>query len=304
MPLIRKAQSSDDPAEIGPDPTSVEPGGPTRAIVDVTARIQQIIDAAERAAAEIHADAVAEAKAYAAERKGEADRLAAEAEANLAERKRQADALAAEAESHAAERKREADRLAAEAEAHAAERKREADRLAAEAEANLAERRREADALAAEYSRFLSDVADTLTAQIAPLEGQLSNAAEALRDAMEKIQSVGQMSEPHEPGERQGATVHSYEGTGIAADGADSRNGEPVLEVVGDSEAEAEELSVRAISPDPTPAPDSKREAALLRATQMAVSGSDREEIGEVLANEVGVDDAESILDQILGPRA
>lgn len=52
---------------------------------------------------------------------------------------------------------------------------------------------------------------------------------------------------------------------------------------------------------EPAPAP-AVPEEALLRATQMAVGGSSREEIERTLSDEFGLEDASPVVDDILGP--
>lgn len=54
--------------------------------------------------------------------------------------------------------------------------------------------------------------------------------------------------------------------------------------------------------PPARPASGSNSDEAILRATQMAVAGSNRDEISRTLQAEFGIDDPESILGQILGP--
>lgn len=64
--------------------------------------------------------------------------------------------------------------------------------------------------------------------------------------------------------------------------------------------------SLRAVAPDEPPAgPDDRRvdaAGARLLATQMAVSGSSREEIAQRLRNGFEIEDTDAILDAILGP--
>ena len=58
------------------------------------------------------------------------------------------------------------------------------------------------------------------------------------------------------------------------------------------------------MSPGPLPpvSAGASSDEAMLRATQMAVAGSSRDEIGRTLEAEFGIDDPEPILGQILGP--
>jgi vacuolar-type H+-ATPase subunit H len=70
--------------------------------------------------------------------------------------------------------------------------------------------------------------------------------------------------------------------------------------------AETPRLRAVAVEDAPTPEPPEQRPSdapgARLLATQMAVSGSSREEIAERLRNGFEIEDADAILDAILGP--
>lgn len=68
--------------------------------------------------------------------------------------------------------------------------------------------------------------------------------------------------------------------------------------------AEAREPHLRPVEPDPQSAagPRSGSAGARLLATQMAVSGSSREEIAERLSKSFADEDTDEILDAILGP--
>jgi hypothetical protein len=55
-------------------------------------------------------------------------------------------------------------------------------------------------------------------------------------------------------------------------------------------------------TPDPRPGPRSRASGARLLATQMAVSGSSREEIEQRLRSAFDIEDPSEILDAILGP--
>ena len=92
MPLIRRTQPEpEEPSpqkSEGPPPASAQPGA-ARVVGDTAGHIQQIISAAERAAANIKADAVADAERYAERRRLDADEA-------VAEHRRAAEELAAE----------------------------------------------------------------------------------------------------------------------------------------------------------------------------------------------------------------
>lgn len=65
------------------------------------------------------------------------------------------------------------------------------------------------------------------------------------------------------------------------------------------------EAHLKSVEPSGAPAAAGRRSAAAgarLLATQMAISGADRDEIGERLRNGFDIDDPGEILDAILGP--
>jgi hypothetical protein len=164
-----------------------------RSVTEATARIQEIIDAAERVAEEIRADAEAEASRY------------------------------------------------------------------------LDERKRDADRLAEEQARRLSELSDLLAERARYVREQV----EALTDALER--TVANI--------RAGTTPPAAAET------------EPP--VAGEEREAPPQTSVR----------DSGGvEEPLLRATQMAVGGSERGEIERTLRREFGVEEPNAIVDRILGP--
>ena len=74
----------------------------------------------------------------------------------------------------------------------------------------------------------------------------------------------------------------------------------PRLRAVDEPEMGPEPVS----DPESVPAPRSDPAGARLLATQLAVSGSSREEIAERLRNGFEIEDTDAILDAILGPEA
>jgi cell division septum initiation protein DivIVA len=137
----------------------------------------------------------------------------------------------------------------------------------AQARQYLAQARAEADRLAEGRMGELSDLIDLLLGQAVSLRREAERLQETLEDAREQI--------------------------------------EP------ESEAESEPPRLRAITheepvPEPPlpPAEEKRTDAsgARLLATQMAVSGSSREEIDRRLRNGFEIEDTSAILDAILGP--
>jgi hypothetical protein len=148
----------------------------------------------------------------------------------------------------------------------------------AEAQAHryLAQARAEADHAAEGRVGELSDLLETLLGQ-----------AVALRQEAERLQ---------------GTLEAARERVGVGPDASEEPPQiEPVaprLRAVADAGAPSE-LSVEAPA-----APRGDPAGARLLATQLAVSGSSREEIAERLRNGFEIEDADAILDAILGPEA
>lgn len=144
----------------------------------------------------------------------------------------------------------------------------------AQARRYLAQARAEADRLAASRVSGLSDLIDSLLAQAMSLRQEAERLQATLEEARVRIDAA----EPH--GEtREREQPESQE--------------EPVVP------------RLRAVAADEAPAAESPRSdaaGARLLATQMAVSGSSREEIEQRLRNRFEIEDADAILDAILGP--
>lgn len=126
--------------------------------------------------------------------------------------------------------------------------------IRAEAEAQsaeyLAERRREADRLVEERLESLGELTEALSARAAAVERDASELAAEVKDALGRLKGAGGA----------GASFKSIS----AAGGAEVP------------------------------------EQAVLRATQMAVTGADRAEISKTLTDEFGLTDPAPILDQVL----
>jgi hypothetical protein len=142
----------------------------------------------------------------------------------------------------------------------------------AQARRYLAQARAEADRLAEGRATELADLVDSLLGQAIALRQE----AERLQATLEEARSRIEGDEPA-----------------------------PAPELVEDREDQPEAPRLRAVEHDePVEADDRRTDAAGARllATQMAVSGSSREEIELKLRNGFQVEDADAILDAILGP--
>lgn len=183
-----------------------------------------------------------------------------------------------------------AEEIRSDAEAEAsrllAERRAEADRLRREAESLRAETER----LQRERQEALSGATQSLLAELTLVRGALVSAIGAVDHSIDAINSDTPRSS--------GAAASSLEPDPVA----------PWSPPVADTEDVAVEQELRydpglaEEMPPPAPPTDSNSDEAMLRATQMAVAGSSRDEITRTLEAEFGIDDPESILAQILGP--
>jgi vacuolar-type H+-ATPase subunit H len=134
----------------------------------------------------------------------------------------------------------------------------------------LAQARAEVDRLAENRMGDLSELIDSLLEQTLTLRQQAERLQVTLEVARDRIESPGE-DPPEKPGESEGA---------------------PRLRAVAAEEPPA---------PQPVD-PRSDPAGARLLATQMAVSGSSREEIEQRLRNGFEIEDPDAILDAILGP--
>jgi vacuolar-type H+-ATPase subunit H len=140
----------------------------------------------------------------------------------------------------------------------------------AEGQRYLSEAREEADRLVAERLSSLSSLTDSLVAQAEAIRQQSEHLLESLAQARAELQG--------DPSPQPSARG-------------------PHLSAVSTAEEPEED--------DPAPGPDGERQSqagARLLATQMAVSGSSREEIASRLRIGFEIDDSDAILDAILGP--
>jgi hypothetical protein len=142
----------------------------------------------------------------------------------------------------------------------------------AQARRYLAQAQAEAERMGAGRADELGDLVDTLLTQ-----------ATSLRKEAERLQTTLEAAKGRLGGEEGGS-----------------------LEMP-EREERREAPRLRAVEPDPAPAAESAPKpadapGARLLATQLAVSGSSREEIAQRLRNGFEIEDTDAILDAILGP--
>lgn len=153
----------------------------------------------------------------------------------------------------------------------------------AQARRYLAQAQAEADRLAENRTTELSDLIETLLGQAHSLRREAESLQATLEEARERIDNSGseeavpaRSEEPDEPGEPE----------------AEDESTSPRLRAVVFEETAVVEEGTRR----------SDAAGARLLATQMAISGSSREEIAHRLRNGFEIEDTDAILDAILGP--
>jgi hypothetical protein len=152
----------------------------------------------------------------------------------------------------------------------------------AQARRYLAQAQAEADRLAGDRTAELSDLIDTLLGQALSLRREAERLQATLEEARDRIEGQARSDGPgpvevEEPDELQEPEIAAA----------------PRLRAVVFEEAPAGEDGVKR----------SDAAGARLLATQMAISGSTREEIAHRLRNGFEIEDADAILDAILGPK-
>jgi len=145
----------------------------------------------------------------------------------------------------------------------------------AQARRYLAQARAEADRAAEGRVAELSNLVDTLLGQAISLRREAERLQATLEDARSRI-------DPEQPAEAPESSVRLEDPAPQEA---------PRLRAVGEAE-----------EPELPSEPRLDAAGARLLATQMAVSGSSREEIAERLRNRFEIEDTSPILDAILGP--
>jgi vacuolar-type H+-ATPase subunit H len=182
----------------------------------------------------------------------------------------------------------------------------------AKARAYLAEAEAEADRLVEERLASLGELIDALVAQADAIRRQAELLAQSLREAKDKLESeVGggtaeapAASPPSGPAATEPGAPASVPAEAGPAHGEEPRT--PHLSAVEPVEPPARPVPPPAGEAGTGPGPRGRGTpaGARLLATQMAVSGSSRQEIATRLRNGFEIEDADAILDAILGPEA
>jgi hypothetical protein len=152
----------------------------------------------------------------------------------------------------------------------------------------LAQAQAEADRLAESRATELSDLIETLLGQALSLRREAESLQATLEEARGRIYGEDEPVEPESEPE-----LEAPDGLGEDLEEIEpERPAPPRLRAVGLEGSPAGEVGGRR----------SDAAGARLLATQMAISGSSREEIAHRLRNGFEIEDADAILDAILGP--
>jgi cell division septum initiation protein DivIVA len=152
--------------------------------------------------------------------------------------------------------------------------------------------RREADRVTEEQVSRLETVLEALRSQLRSIEEQGSKMVGAVEEAIERVRAGSRAQEspsevrlqaavrPRSPSSAPHASPTS------APAPSDEKRAAPAIRTADDGEKNGQ---------------DSSQQAAMIRATQLAVGGSDRAEIEDTLRREFGLDDPGTIAGEILG---
>ncbi len=164
-----------------------------------------------------------------------------------------------------------------------------------QASAYLEDRKRDADNLVANRRSELNEITAGLARRVEDLRSEVDKISQEVGESIERIKALASSTPEPMPPVVPEPTPAPPELRPVA-DAED----ELELEEEGEVAAEAEEIEI-----EESPAASTQnREHVVLRATQLAVAGTDRGEIEETLVREFGIDDAGAIVDEIVGPAA
>jgi hypothetical protein len=166
----------------------------------------------------------------------------------------------------------------------------------AEADNYLEGRRQEVERAIEQWSGDLRGLAELLSRQ----ESRLRELTEAMLGELEEIAGVLRRVPP----ELDPRTAQPREAPPSAPEPARAPTPEPPGPARAPEPAPLPNEGAEELRPEPRDRSAPKgREAALLRAAQMAVAGSSRDEIERALSAELAISDPAPIVDELLGPR-
>ncbi len=156
-------------------------------------------------------------------------------------------------------------------------------------------RKRDADTLVANRRAELNEITAGLARRVEDLRGEVDKISMEVGESIERIKSLANsMDEPFSAPTDEPFSAPAP--TEVELHPAPEPQPEEATDVL--DEAPIEEAA------EPVDGGTQNREHVVLRATQLAVAGTDRGEIEETLVKEFGIDDAGAIVDEIVGPAA
>ncbi len=148
-------------------------------------------------------------------------------------------------------------------------------------------RKKDADTLVANRRAELNEITAGLAKRVEDLRTEVEKISMEVGQSIERIKELAQSTD--DPATTPEPTLSA------------APDPEPIAAPEAPSPDGAEE-AVESESGSGDDAASQKREHVVLRATQLAVAGTERGEIEATLVKEFGVDDASSIVDEIVGP--
>jgi cell division septum initiation protein DivIVA len=157
-----------------------------------------------------------------------------------------------------------------------------------QAAAYLQGRKKDADTLVANRREQLNEITAGLAKRVEDLRTEVDKLSREVGDSIERIKELSQSTD--DPATTPAPTLS------VAPEPADAEEAPGAAEPEVPAEAES--------AGDGDDAGSQNREHVVLRATQLAVAGTERGEIEATLVKEFGISDASSIVDEIVGPAA
>jgi hypothetical protein len=181
----------------------------------------------------------------------------------------------------------------------------------------LEDRKRDADALVVQRREELNSITAAVAKRVGQLRQEVDSISAEIGSSIERIKALAS-STGGSPAEAM--TSRPMESSDYSADFSDlstepsdaQGSAEPALHPVADEESSSREADAPSGEADaPSGEADDgdtggpgvpNRENVVLRATQLAVAGTERGEIEATLTQEFGIEDASAIVDEIVGP--
>lgn len=174
----------------------------------------------------------------------------------------------------------------------------------------LEDRKRDADALVVQRREELNSITAAVAKRVGQLRQEVDSISAEIGSSIERIKALAS-STGGSPAEAMTSrsmepSDHSADFSDLATESSDAQGPvEPAFHAVADEEGSSSEADAppsEADDGDTGSASVPNRENVVLRATQLAVAGTERGEIEATLTQEFGIEDASAIVDEIVGP--